>query len=374
MLLQPAAEHKSVRTKRHRVPGFTVATERIWPFHRCSRCSCGAAAGHLCGRRYYENSPTHTRTRHRADDLQGRSAYGTASLLASPGGAVGTCRKSLERSLVGVTWNTLAVERFLGLSGTAWTAIYTIITCGLLVVAVVAALYAKKQWQIGREQTEDARKARAEGIRPYIVVAIEPSGASRHLFDLTVKNIGQRPALGVSIRLDPPPKRARETAGHEIAKAKMLNEPVAMIAPAQEMRAFYDSHVERNGREELPTSHQVSLTYRDSSRRQYSETSVLDIEALKGTMFTSVQTLHDIGKTLEKIEETFSGASLLRRSGSVEVEASIETRGEQRQRLAADRAEWEEQHSRMIEQLLPANSAETQVVSDASPQADESER
>ena len=53
------------------------------------------------------------------------------------------------------------------------------------------------------------------------------------------------------------------------------------------------------------------------------------------------------------------------------MEAAIETRGEQRQRLAEEQAEWEEQHSRMGERLKPANSAEEQVASDASPQADE---
>ncbi len=158
-----------------------------------------------------------------------------------------------------------------------------------------------------------------------------------------------------------------------MAKAKMLNEPIAMIAPGQEMRAFYDSHIERNSSEYLPTSHLASLTYRDSSGREYSETAVLDIEAMKGTMFASIQTLHDIGKTLEKMEQRLSGASLLRRSGSVEVEASIESRGEQRRRLAEEQAERDEQHNRMMERLQPATTAEEQVQSHASTQAVEGE-
>ena len=262
------------------------------------------------------------------------------------------------------------MEQFWGLSGTAWTAIYAIVTFGLLVVAVVAALYAKKQWQIGRALTEDARMAQVEASRPYVVVAIEPSGASRHLFDLTVKNIGQRPALSVSITLDPPPERALETAGHEIAKAKMLNEPVAMIVPAQEMRFFYDSHIDRNGRGDLPTSHQVSLRYRDSSGREYSESSVLDIEAMKGTMSAAVQTLHDIGKTLEKMGKIFDDASLLRRSGSIEVDGSIDTRDEDQRRLAEERAELE-QRNRLGNRRRPANSAGSPVTPDASLQAGE---
>src|SRR5690606_8739114 len=174
------------------------------------------------------------------------------------------------------------MNEFWGLSTAAWTAIYTMITGGLLVGAVFAAMYAKRQWGTARQQVVEARRAQVEASRPYVIVAIEPSPATWHLFDLVVKNIGHRPALNVSIKLAPLPIRAKETAGHEMAKAKMLNEPVAMIAPGQEMRAFYDKHIERKGRDDLPKSHQVSIAYEDSSQHSYSETSVLDIEALNG--------------------------------------------------------------------------------------------
>lgn len=50
-----------------------------------------------------------------------------------------------------------------------------------------------------------------------------------------------------------------------MSKAKMLNKPVAMIALGQEMRAYYDSHIERHGRNDVPNNHEVSLRYQDSS-------------------------------------------------------------------------------------------------------------
>jgi hypothetical protein len=146
----------------------------------------------------------------------------------------------------------MGTDTFWGLSASAWTGIYTLLTAGLFAVAVVAALYAKRQWDSARGQVEETRKAELESRRPYVIVTVEPSEVSRHLFDLVIRNIGQRPAEMVSISLDPPPVRARETDGHELSNAKMLKEPVAMIAPGQEMRAFYDSHIERNGREGLP--------------------------------------------------------------------------------------------------------------------------
>ena len=172
------------------------------------------------------------------------------------------------------------------MSATAWTGIYTLLTAGLFAVAVVAALYAKLQWDNARGQVEDMRMPEVEGRRPYVIVTVEPSETSRHLFDLVIRNIGYRPAEVVLISLDPPPVRARETDGHELSNAKLLNEPVAMVAPGQEMRAFYDSHLERNGRDDLPTTHRVRLSYQDSSGSKYTGESVIDINAMRGTMFT----------------------------------------------------------------------------------------
>jgi hypothetical protein len=155
-----------------------------------------------------------------------------------------------------------------------------------------------------------------------------------------VRNIGQRPALAVSIRLDPPPVRARKAPNEaELSDAKMLTEPVAMIAPGQEMRAFYDSYIERNGNDDLPVIHKVLLNYQDSSGRKYTETSVIDIQPMKGTMFTTVKTVHDLAESLAQIQKTLGEASVLGRQGTLDIEASVERRPEREERLAREHAE-----------------------------------
>jgi hypothetical protein len=221
-------------------------------------------------------------------------------------------------------------------------------------VAVVAAFYAKRQWDSARAQIEEGRAAELEARRPYVIVTVEPSETSRHLFDLVVRNIGQRPAVNVSIGLDPPPVSAVETAGLELANAKMLTEPVAMIAPGQEMRAFYDSHADRAGRDDLPTSHRVLLNYQDSSGHEYTEKSVIDINATQGTMYTEVKTVHDIGESLAKIQETLTNASVLERQGTLDIEASVESRDEQQERLAREQAEWKRQQEEFRRRLPPS--------------------
>jgi hypothetical protein len=251
----------------------------------------------------------------------------------------------------------MSTDTFWGMSATAWTGIYTLLTAGLLAVAVVAALYAKRQWESARGQADELRKAELEARRPYVIVTVEPSEVSRQVFDLVIRNIGQRPAEVVSVNLDPPPVRAHETDGHELSNARMLNEPVAMIAPGQEMRSFYDSHIERNGRDDLPTTHRVSLSYQDSSGHKYTGTSVIDINALQGTMFTDVKTVHDIAKSVEKVQETLCNASVLGRQGTLQTEVSVESRAEQQERLAREEAEWRRKRELLARRLRPGDTS-----------------
>jgi len=251
----------------------------------------------------------------------------------------------------------MGTDTFWGLSATAWTGITTLLTAGLVGVAVVAAIYAQRQWKSASEQINANREAEFEARRPYVIVTVEPTETSRHLFDLVVRNIGQRPAHAVSISLDPPPVRARKVPNEpELSDAKMLTEPVSMIAPGQEMRAFYDSYIERNARDDLPATHKVSLTYQDSSGRKYTETSVIDIDAMKGTMFTTVKTVHDLAESLAKIQETLGAASVLARQGSLGIEASVERRAERQERVAKEQAEARQRHEELVRRLQPSRS------------------
>ncbi len=252
------------------------------------------------------------------------------------------------------------MDTFWGLSGTAWTALYTVLTALLLLTAWVAAGIAWGQWRASRDAVKDARKAQAEANRPYVLVTAEPSAASRRLFDLSIRNIGKRPALDLSVRLDPPPVRAEEVDGHEFAKMKMLTEPIVMLAPDQEMRAFWDSHVERHG-VVRPTSHQVHLTYKDSSGATYEETSVIDLDAMQGSMHTEVKTLHDVGKSLDEIKKVLKGAALLSRNGSVDVQAVTESYEAHKHRLAM------EEHTRLranLESLQGWREKRPEIISD----------
>lgn len=100
------------------------------------------------------------------------------------------------------------------------------------------------------------------------------------------------------------------------------------------MRAFYDSHIERNGKEGLPTSHKVRLRSLDSSGHEYNETAVIGIDAMKGTMFAEVKTVHHVATSLAEIEKVLKSAAVMGRRGSLQVDASIESRAVRKRRTA----------------------------------------
>lgn len=217
------------------------------------------------------------------------------------------------------------MDTFLSLTATEWTGIYALLTAGLLLVAILAAWYAHRQWEGAREAAAEQRKAQVEAMRPYVTVTVEPGLTSIQLFDLLVRNIGQRPAEKVRIEIDPPPVRAREMDEEDIqmANMRMLNEPMALLAPGQEIRAFYDNILDRKEREDLPTQHVVKVAYEDTSGRAYRGTFTLDLLALRGLSQTQVGTIHTISKALKAMERTLSGSALLKQ-GRLEVRATTE--------------------------------------------------
>ena len=101
------------------------------------------------------------------------------------------------------------------------------------------------------------------------------------------------------------------------------------------MRAHWDSHLERHG-VEMPTSHKVHLTYKDTSGQTYEEVSVIDLGAMDGSVFTEVKTLHDVGKSLDEIRKVLKDAPLLSRHGSVNVQAVTESHEANEMRLALE--------------------------------------
>lgn len=199
--------------------------------------------------------------------------------------------------------NTKMNDAFWGFSATTWTAIYTLMTAGLLLVAIVAALYAKKQVQV-------SRTAQSEATRPYVIVTAESSPIGWRVMDLVVRNIGQRPAYNVKVSLSPEPLRATETLEAPISEVRWLNEVIPMLAPGQELRTFYDFMDERlnSGNHELPKVHDYSVEYDEAAGSpkntspDHCDLGVVDLIAMSGAMQPDVYNIHHVASELRDIK------------------------------------------------------------------------
>lgn len=204
---------------------------------------------------------------------------------------------------------------FLALSAETSAAVAALGTVGTFLVAAIAAVIALRQLAL-------ERRLREEQARPYVVVSVEPSPASRHMLDLVIANIGKTSAFEVSVHLDPPPVRAREFGEHRLAKARMLTEPIALLPPSGRMTMFFENILERHHRDDLPTTYNAEVAYRNSVGRSWVDRYPIDLAAGRGAPYVSVFGLHDAVQALRDIGKTLEKFALLQDGGIVPSVAS----------------------------------------------------
>lgn len=215
-----------------------------------------------------------------------------------------------------------------GFPTSTWQVIGDAATAGTFLVALAAAIIAG--WQLRLYNV-----TRLDQTRPYVTVTAEDGETSRHFVDIVIRNIGASPARQVEITVDPPLQSSVEDAEHPISHAKVFTEPIVFLAPGAMHRLFYDSHIQRNARDDLPSAHKVTVSYDDQSGHHWSETYTLDIDAGAGQVFTEIYGVHHLAQAAREIATVVKRPAPLR--GSLDV--TVESRDERDARLERERAE-----------------------------------
>lgn len=106
---------------------------------------------------------------------------------------------------------------------------------------------------------------------------------------------------------------------------KMLTSAITMLAPGQDMRAFWDNHADHHEDAGIPQIHSVTIQYEDSAGRAYTNQGVIDLNALGDAEFvTSGGPSAD--ESLASIAKTVSASQLLAKKTQLDVAATVETR------------------------------------------------
>lgn len=232
-----------------------------------------------------------------------------------------------------------------------------------LIVAIVAARYAKGQLAglrdqltvasgqltVATDQLEEARRLRREQAQPYVVLSAEPNQTTPEVVEVVIRNFGTTGASGVTIACTPPLVRTDHAGGAQPVK---LPEAIPFLAPGQEWRTFWDHGSERSKEiYDLPTRHDVIVTFTDSFGDVHETPSVLDWSIFVPRMFLTVKTTHHAVKQLEKIVTQLGKLTAPGRVGKVAVYDGPKFD----QDRAAEEADRWRRHDELVAELLPAD-------------------
>lgn len=158
----------------------------------------------------------------------------------------------------------------------AWAALGTWAT---VLVAAVAAFFALRQ-------VREARLTRERQTQPNVVAFIRPNAKVYQFLDLVVANYGLTPAYHV--KLDLPPLTVTPYMGMTGGQVTQLHIPdeIAVLAPGQEWRNFWDSSINRyDKRNELGSRFEGSVSFEDSRGNKFRNPSILDWDTHFDTTF-----------------------------------------------------------------------------------------
>jgi hypothetical protein len=215
---------------------------------------------------------------------------------------------------VGITeWFDDRADDIANVSSGAWTALAAWLA---LCVTIAALVYAWRQFQSARHQSEDISQ-------PNVAMFMEPNATDWHLVELVVKNFGQKPAYGIKFEFATPPTVPRyESADAEnyvdIVPLKLPAE-IPYLAPTQEWRTVWDSALDRKQLgESIGSRFAGAVTFYDrpnssrqpktkQKRHQFRTPAVLDWSTLHPVERLELLTSHDLARQEKQKLELLRG-------------------------------------------------------------------
>ena len=91
--------------------------------------------------------------------------------------------------------------------------------------------------------------------------------------------------------------------GHLLAKSRIFDGTLPMLAPSRELRLFFDS-MPRRYKAGLAMSFTVTIAYKNKRGKEFNEDTVTDMDIARGSVQFEVYGVHHLAKSLRAIEKT----------------------------------------------------------------------
>jgi hypothetical protein len=148
-------------------------------------------------------------------------------------------------------------------------------------------------------QVLQAKKLREGQARPFVVVDFEMGHPP--VMYLVVANLGRTMARNVRFEIDPPFKSGVDKSSPvPLANLKLFAEGIPSLAPGKRITFLFDLLHTRP--KELPSSYQVRIHYEWDGGKPITDILRLDLDLYRSLIPAQRETVHNVSRTLKKIE------------------------------------------------------------------------
>jgi len=168
-------------------------------------------------------------------------------------------------------------------------------------VALAALVAAWQSWE--------ARRQREGQTRPFVVVDFNSWST---IIDLTIVNIGATQARDVQVTFDPPLTTTHDESTYRgsLMDLSMFKDGMPTLSPRKEMKIFFDQFPARL-EAGLPLRYDVTLSYKGTGRKRYTDKTVIDLGMYVGTGGVTRYDIHDVHARLKEISKYLKAMSKL---------------------------------------------------------------
>lgn len=169
-----------------------------------------------------------------------------------------------------------------------WQAIGSVTAAAVLIVAAVFA----------RQQVLQAREARTDQNRPFVVVDLDWQ-SRRPLLNLIIENVGHTVARDVRFGFTP---ELESTLYDDppIAELHIFREGLRTLPPGKRIVVLFDSSIQRNSAS-FENLYEVQVDYSSDSDAEYSDEYAIDLNPMWGARYSEPKGLEDVARSLEAI-------------------------------------------------------------------------
>jgi hypothetical protein len=153
--------------------------------------------------------------------------------------------------------------------------------------------------EAAEDSVQELRDTREQESAPYVVAYFDAS-LETFLIYLVIKNIGKTFANRVKLDFEPPIQNSTE--GIRISEIPIIKEGIGSLPPGYEIRTLFDSALSYFGKDDLPLSYKVRISYSGGLRddlRGYDQ--LLDLGAFKGLSDIDQKGFNDLVKQVEDL-------------------------------------------------------------------------